>query len=39
MRALTASRVLAFSALVSLAGVAAALVAQYQFGVKPCPGA
>ncbi len=37
MRALTASRVLAFSALVSLAGVAAALVAQYQFGVKPCP--
>jgi len=37
MRALTASRVLAFSALVSLAAVAAALVAQYQFNVKPCP--
>lgn len=37
MRGLTASRVLAFSALVSIAGVAAALVAQYQFGIKPCP--
>lgn len=37
MRGLTASRVLAFSALVSIAGVAAALVAQYQFDVKPCP--
>lgn len=37
MRGLSASRVLAFSALVSIAGVAAALVAQYQFDVKPCP--
>lgn len=37
MRGLSASRVLAFSALVSIAGVAAALVAQYQFNVKPCP--
>lgn len=35
--ALTASRVLAFSTLVSLAGLAVALVAQYQFDVKPCP--
>ncbi|WP_343632864.1 disulfide bond formation protein B [Roseateles sp.] len=37
MRGLSASRVLAFSALVSIAGVAAALVAQYHFDVKPCP--
>ena len=37
MRALTASRVLAFSALVSLAAVAGGMGAQYQFGVKPCP--
>ncbi len=37
MRALTASRVLGLSALLSIAGLAVALVAQHQFGIKPCP--
>lgn len=34
---LSPSRVLGLSALLSLAALAAALVAQYQFGIKPCP--
>ncbi|UXH80093.1 disulfide bond formation protein B [Roseateles amylovorans] len=37
MSALTPSRALAFSALASVAALAAALVAQYQFDIKPCP--
>lgn len=37
MRGLTASRVLGLSALLSIAALAAALVAQYQFDIKPCP--
>lgn len=37
MRALTAPRVLAFCMLMSLGGVGFALVAQYQFNIKPCP--
>ncbi len=37
MSALIPSRVLAASALVSIAALAAALVAQYQFDIKPCP--
>ncbi|WAC72262.1 disulfide bond formation protein B [Roseateles sp. SL47] len=34
---LTPPRVLAVTALASLAALAAALVAQYQFDIKPCP--
>lgn len=37
MAALSPSRVLGFSAVVSAAALAAALVAQYQFDIKPCP--
>ncbi|AKJ28393.1 disulfide bond formation protein B [Caldimonas brevitalea] len=33
----TASRLLGFTCLASLAAVAAALVSQYQFGMAPCP--
>jgi disulfide bond formation protein DsbB len=37
MAALTASRVLGTSALLSLAALAAALVAQHGFDIRPCP--